>query len=108
MFKAGDVINITYFPNQETSSKGTQRPVLIVNVTSNGYDVMPLTSQLHQAASYKKTILIKKDDAIGKKIGLRCDSLVVVDRKRTISNKFPITPQLIGNAGIQFILDNNL
>ena len=108
MFKIGDVIGIPYFPNQEDPLKGKARTVIIVDVTSNGYIIIPMTSQLHQASRYNKTILIRKNDETGRKIGLKFDSLLIIDRKITIGKHFPVNPKYIGNSGQEFILKHNL
>jgi len=106
-YKKGDVVAIPYFSNQEDHSKGTARPILIVDIINGEYFVMPLTSQLHQANNYKKTVLIRQNDETGKRIGLRRDSLVIADRK-TKMTLFAKGSHLIGNCGLQFLIDHSL
>lgn len=106
-FKVGDVLALPYFPNQENPNEGTARYILIVEVFSDSYSIIPFTSQVHQSNRYEKTIEIKKDGVVGKKMGLKYDSILMIDRRREIK-KIVAKPPVLGNCGEDFLEDNNL
>lgn len=106
-FKIGDVLALPYFPNQENKNEGTARYILIVDVYSDGYCIIPLTCQIHQASKYTNTILIHKISTLGKQMGLKCDSILIIDRKMDIK-KIVAKPPVLGNCGEEFLEENNL
>ncbi len=106
-FKRGDVLCIPYFPNQENSNNGTARYVLVVEDFHDGYTIIPFTKQLHQSNNYKNTILIKKDDEEGIKMGLIHDSILIIDRKTEV-NLYTLTPPVIGKCSEDFLEKHNL
>lgn len=106
-FKIGDVLAIAYFPNQENKNEGTARYILIIDVFDDGYCILPLSCQTHQASNYKKTIFIGKASPLGVKMGLTCDSILIIDRQIEIK-KIVLKPPIMGNCGEEFLEDNNL
>lgn len=79
-YEVWDVTNVPAYPNQENSREVTARPAIIIEDLQDEVSVCCLTSQLHQAAKYKYTFVIKEDSPEGKQMGLTFDSLIVLDR----------------------------
>ncbi|MBK8368940.1 MAG: hypothetical protein IPL10_16545 [Bacteroidetes bacterium] len=107
LFKVGDVLALPYFPNQEDPKEGTARYILIVEIFNDSYSIIPFTSQIHQSNRYENTIKINKDDDIGKKMGLKYDSILMIDRRMEIK-KIVARPPVLGNCGEDFLEENNL
>lgn len=101
-FKPGDVIALPYFPNQENPNEGTARYAMIVEVYNDKYLFYPFTKQLHQVNNYKKTKTIIKNSPLGQKMGLKYDSILVMDREWEI-HKIVAKPPVLGNCGDEFL-----
>lgn len=101
-FQCGDVISVDFFPNEEDKSKGTERWVIISEVHQDGYLVYPFTSQLHQKARYHKFLEINKSSSLGQRMGLKFDSLLILDRTAKLMT-FLRQPILHGNCGQEFL-----
>jgi len=83
-YEVWEVTNIPAYPNQEDSREVTGRPAIIIEDLQDEVSVCCLTKQLHQAANYKYTFVVKEASSEGKQMGLTFDSLVVLDRILTI------------------------
>jgi hypothetical protein len=78
-FNRGDVASI-FYPNQENYKQGTERYAVIIEDLGDEFILVPITKQQHQKKNYPHSILIKKDSATGKQMGLNYDSLIVIER----------------------------
>lgn len=76
---------LPFFPHQESKTEGESRSGIILEKFEDGCIIIPLSCQTHQIAIYEKVFIIEKDSADGQQMGLKCDSLVIVDR----DTKFP-------------------
>ena len=83
------------------------RNKMIVEIFNDSYSIIPFTSQIHQSNRYENTIKINKDDDIGKKMGLKYDSILMIDRRMEIK-KIVARPPVLGNCGEDFLEENNL
>ncbi|HCI55977.1 MAG TPA: hypothetical protein PLN06_03770 [Bacteroidales bacterium] len=82
-----DFLGIKNVPaNQEDYREVTGRPAIIIEDLQDEVSVCCLTSQLHQAANYKYTFLVKEDPSAGRQMGLGFDSLFFWDYILTIKN----------------------
>ena len=79
-YEVWDVANVPAYPNQENFREVTARPAIIIEDLQDEVSVCCLTKQLHQAANYKYTFVVKEDSPEGKQMGLGFDSLIVLDR----------------------------
>ncbi len=78
--QVGDVIVLPFVKHQENDS-GETRWCIITEILQDEFEFVPLTKQVKQKKHYKETILIKKKSIEGKQMGLKHNSLVILDRK---------------------------
>ncbi len=92
MLTEGDVIVVPFFRHQENNN-GEPRWVIVTEIVGDTFYVVPLTTQTRQERNYDKTILVKKKSSEGKMMGLKKNSLIMLDRQENF--KFKWFPKFI-------------
>ena len=80
LYNKWDVIFVPTFPNQENKTNFSPKPAIVLEVKGTKVSICPITTKLHQASIYRDTIRVDKRTPEHNSMGLRSNSLIVLDR----------------------------
>ncbi|MDO9339466.1 MAG: hypothetical protein Q7T72_02950 [Bacteroidales bacterium] len=87
-YKAGDVISVAFFPNEENKKQGEPRWVICLEDLGDKFVAVPLKSDTSDIKHHPKSFIIKQDSEEGISMNLLNDSLVMPDRATNMNKIF--------------------